>query len=104
MGYNESMTLDITHIKGIIDKQRDILKATYHVKDIGVFGSMARGEGTASSDVDVLVEFSKPIGFFKFIELEEFLSKLIGRKVDLVTKKALKPAIKEEILQETIYV
>ena len=52
----------------------------------------------------MLVEFSKPVGFFKFIELEEFLGKLTGKKVDLVTKKALKPAIKNEILQEVSYV
>lgn len=98
------MKVHIDQIKDSINKHKDFLKSTYYVKDIGVFGSVIRGEDTKSSDVDVLVEFSKPIGLFKFLELEDFLSKIIGKKIDLVTKKALKPIIKEEILQEVIYV
>ena len=97
-------TLDINQIKDIINKHLDFLSENYNVAVIGVFGSMARGDNTESSDIDILVELSEPIGFFKFIELEEFLSKILGRRVDLVTKKALKDAIKDEILQETIYV
>lgn len=81
-----------------------ILRDQYGVENIGVFGSVSRGEEKKSSDVDILVEFSKPLGFFKFIELERFLGELIGRKVDLVTKKALKPVIKDGILAEVIYV
>jgi len=80
------------------------LRNEYSVSSIGVFGSFSRGEDKKSSDVDILVEFSEPVGMFKFIELEEYLSKLIGKKVDLVTKNALKPAIREEILEEVIYV
>ncbi|HDI23863.1 MAG TPA: nucleotidyltransferase, partial [Thermoplasmatales archaeon] len=53
---------------------------------------------------DILVEFEKPLGFFKFLELEECLSKLIGRKVDLVSKKALKPHIGKHILEEVVTV
>ncbi|MBI2601168.1 nucleotidyltransferase family protein [Candidatus Daviesbacteria bacterium] len=98
------MRTDVKQIKNIINKHIDFLRNTYNVKDIGVFGSVARGQNTQSSDVDVLVEFSEPLGFFKFIELEEFLSKIIGKKVDLVTKKALKPAIRQEVLQEVTYV
>ncbi|MBI2334986.1 nucleotidyltransferase family protein [Candidatus Daviesbacteria bacterium] len=98
------MKADLDQIKNILGKQMDFLRGAYNVKDIGVFGSVARGESTDVSDVDMLVEFSKPVGFFKFIELEEFLGKVIGKKVDLVTKKALKPAIKGDILQEVAYV
>lgn len=98
------MKTDLDQVKETINKHIDFLKVTYHVKGIGVFGSVARADNTQSSDIDILVEFSKPIGFFKFIELEEILSKIIGKKVDLVTKKALKPAIREEVLRETIYV
>ena len=98
------MKLDIDDIKAIVQKHSNFLKDTYHVEKIGVFGSVARGDNTDISDIDVLVEFSEPIGMFKFINLEEYLSQLIGRKVDLVTQKALKPAIKEDILQEVIYV
>ena len=98
------MKLDIQSIKGVVDKQRSILRDTYHVVRIGVFGSVSRGDYTSSSDVDMLVELSQSIGLFQFIELEELLSRGIGRKVDLVTKKALKPSIREEILQEVRYV
>lgn len=76
----------------------------YNVDYIGVFGSFARGDSKETSDVDMLVGFSKPIGFFKFIELEEYLTNILGKKVDLVTEKALKPAIKDEVLREVIYV
>ncbi|MBM2826313.1 MAG: polymerase beta domain protein region [Dehalococcoidia bacterium] len=88
----------------IIQNNISFLRSTYNVDTIGVFGSVSRGEDRESSDVDILVEFSKPLGMFKFIELEEYLSKLIGKNVDLVTKKALKPAIREGILQEVFYV
>ena len=61
------------------------------------------GEQKGESDLDVLVEFSEPIGFFDFIELEGFLSEKLGAKADLVMKKALKPRIKGKILKEAIY-
>ena len=71
---------------------------------MGVFGSFARGDQRKNSDIDILVEFSKPIGFFEFIDLENHLARALDRKVDLVTKNALKPAIKDNVLKETIYV
>lgn len=95
--------MNVNKIVDIIQKNRDFLSSQYNVKDIGIFGSVRRGQEKKTSDVDILVEFSKPVGMFKFIDLEKYLSILIGKKVDLVTKKALKPAIKEEILQEVIY-
>jgi len=88
----------------ILREHEDELKKRFAVRRIGVFGSFARGEQKKRSDVDVLVEFAKPVGFFHFIELEMHLEKLFGRKVDLVTKNALKPYIKERILAETMYV
>jgi len=87
-----------------LDKQKDFLRRTYKVSSIGIFGSYARAENKKASDVDLLVEFYEPIGFFKFTELEEILGKLLKKKVDLVTKKALKPVIRDEILQEVVYV
>ena len=100
----QAMKIDILKTKNMINKHLDFLRDTYNIKNIGIFGSVATGQNIETSDVDMLVEFTKPIGFFKFIELEDFLSKGIGKKVDLGTKNALKPAIKEEILQEVIYV
>lgn len=81
---------------------KEELQQRYKVKEIGVFGSVVRGEQKGTSDVDILVEFEKPIGFFTFLELEEYLSNLLGLKVDLVSKKALKPNIGRYILQEVI--
>lgn len=98
------MKLSQKQIENIIVNNKELLEKEYHVERLGLFGSVARGEETTASDVDVLVDFSKPIGFFKFIELEEFLSNQLGRKVDLVTRAALKPMIRDEILSETLYV
>lgn len=88
----------------IFSDHRATLRDKYHVKEIGIFGSVARGEQTAASDVDVLVEFSEPVGFFSFLDLEDFLSHALGKKVDLVTKRALKPAVRDQILNDAVYV
>jgi predicted nucleotidyltransferase len=80
------------------------LRSDFHVESLALFGSIAKMEFTSTSDVDILVEFSEPVGFLKFIELETLLSKMLGRKVDLVTKNALKPAIRAEVQQSLIYV
>ncbi len=88
----------------IIRMHRRELEERFYVKTIGVFGSIVRGEAREDSDVDILIEFEKPIGFFKFLELEEYLSNLIGRKVDLVSIKALKPYIGKHILREVVMV
>ncbi len=78
---------------------KEILSIRFHLKDMGVFGSFARGEETPASDVDILVEFSEPIGW-EFVELKEYLENILGRRVDLVTKNALKKQLKDEILDE----
>jgi predicted nucleotidyltransferase len=84
-------------------EERTLLKTEYQVKSIGIFGSYARDEQVQTSDIDILVEFEGPIGFFKFIKLENYLTEKLGAKVDLVTPDALKPLIKSEIIQETVY-
>jgi len=76
----------------------------YAVQKIGVFGSVARNEQTEESDIDLLVEFSQPVGMVMFIRLENFLSERLGRPVDLVTPDALKPVIRKDVLAEVIYV
>lgn len=95
-------TLD--EIKEIIGKHKEEIRERYGVAGISIFGSFVKDEEREDSDVDVLVEFQRPIGFFKFLELEEYLSNLIGRKVDLVSKKALKPHIGKYILKEAVAV
>ncbi|NWF98275.1 MAG: nucleotidyltransferase family protein [Nitrospirae bacterium] len=91
-------------IKEIIKRHKEDLKKEYGVKEIGLFGSYVRGEQKKISDVDILIELEKPIGFVKFIKLENRISDMLGIKVDLVTKNALKPYIGKRILQEVKYV
>lgn len=76
----------------------------YSVKRLGVFGSVARDEQTEGSDIDLLVEFSRPVGFVTFMRLEHFLSDRLGKRVDLVTPDALKTVIRQDVLAEVIYV
>ena len=91
-------------IKNILALQLSFLKEKYHVKRLGIFGSVVRNEEEKESDIDILVEFESPIGFFEFIRLENFLSDILRKKVDLISQKAIKPIIKDDILKETIYV
>jgi len=93
----------LRQIKEIIKEHRDELVGKFKVKEIGVFGSYVKGEERKRSDVDILVEFREPVGLFEFLDLEEYLAKLIGLKVDLVSKKALKPTIGQYILKEVVY-
>ena len=93
---------NITEIKDIINKQKPFLKSKFQVKSISVFGSYVKSEQNSSSDIDILVEFSKTIDLIEFIELENYLSDIIGSKVDLVMKSALKSRIKDNILNEAI--
>ena len=81
---------------------KPILKEEFAVKSVGLFGSFAKGRGRPSSDIDLLVEFSQPIGLFRFLELEDFLSRRLGHRVDLVSRKSLKPIIGTYILKHLI--
>jgi predicted nucleotidyltransferase len=96
--------INIGTIRETLDKHKAEIGEKYHVSEIGIFGSYSRGDQNDSSDIDILVSFKKPIGFIKFMRLEFYLSELLGKKVDLVTKGALKPHIGASILKETKYV
>jgi predicted nucleotidyltransferase len=91
-------------INGILKNCREELHEKYKVKEIGIFGSYARGEQKKRSDVDILVEFDEVPDLFKFIELERYLEKLLKIKVDLVRKKAIRPELKDLILKEVVYI
>lgn len=95
---------NIEEIKKILNKNKSQFQKSFKVKEIGIFGSYIKNEQTKKSDLDILVEFESPIDFFDYIELEEYLTVLLGIKVDLVMKKALKPNIGRNILKEVIYV
>ncbi|MBU0519277.1 nucleotidyltransferase family protein [bacterium] len=98
-----SKQYSLEEIKALLKKSLKHIRAEYHVKSIGLFGSYVHGEALPDSDLDVLVDFSKPIGLFKFLELEEYLSDLLKIKIDLVSKNALKPRIGKRILEEAVY-
>jgi uncharacterized protein len=80
------------------------LKEKFKVEEIGIFGSYVREEQNKKSDLDVLVTFSETIDLFSFVELENYLTDLLGIKVDLVMKDGIKPRLKERILSEAVYV
>ncbi len=88
----------------IIKKHQNELHSDYAVKSLALFGSVARNEATLSSDIDLLVEFNKPIGLFHFLRVKNCLQEWLNQKVDLVTYQALKSPLKEQILKELIYV
>ena len=95
--------LDKHNILEVLRQNRDMLRTRYQVQSIGLFGSFVRDGQREGSDIDLLVEFAQPITLFQFIRLEDCLSELLGRQVDLVMKSALKPGIGERILQEVTY-
>jgi predicted nucleotidyltransferase len=95
---------DFEKIRSVLSDQKEFLRNKYRIKEISNFGSVVRREEGDISDIDILVDFSEPIGFFAFLELEEYLEQLLGRKVDLVSRKALKPKIGERILKEAVSV
>jgi predicted nucleotidyltransferase len=72
------------------------------VKSLRLFGSVARDEATDQSDVDLLVEFSRPTGLFGLVRLQRYLEELLGREVDLGTTGSLKPRIRDRVLRECI--
>ncbi|MEO5358617.1 MAG: nucleotidyltransferase family protein [Nitrospirae bacterium YQR-1] len=94
----------IYEIKTIINFNRKVLENHFKVKAFGVFGSYVRGQQKIRSDIDILVEFSEPVDLIQFIELENYLADKLGKKVDIVTRNALKPFIGKCILEEVVYV
>ncbi len=85
----------------IIHENREILEK-YKIKEINLFGSFVRGEENENSDIDFLVEFKTPISIFKHVHLMNELGEIFMRKVEVVSFKALKPLIKENILKEAM--
>ena len=94
---------ELEQIKNIIKKHKEHIKKKFFVEKIGVFGSYIKGNESIESDIDILVEFDGPIGW-DFIELNEFLENILNKKVDLVSIKALKSQLKDNILNEVIYI
>ena len=94
---------NINEIKELLQQNKTDLINRYNLRSIALFGSITRNEATNKSDVDILVEFDKPIGL-DFVLLADELEEILGVKVDLVTPKALKPKMFEYIKQDLQYV
>jgi hypothetical protein len=94
----------LNEIKKIIEMHKQELEEKYNVSEIGIFGSYVSGEKRQNSDLDILVSFSKAPSFFGYLEVEEYLTDLLGVEVDLVIKRALKPNIGKNILDKVVYV
>jgi uncharacterized protein len=93
----------LNEIERLLTQHKQQLTEKYQIKRIGLFGSIVRGDANNVSDIDILVEFDRPIGL-DFVLLAEELKEILGVKVDLVILNAIKPRMFEHIKQDLIYV
>ncbi|MDP3988818.1 MAG: nucleotidyltransferase family protein [bacterium] len=98
------MMNELEQIKEKLASKREYFHDTYGVEKIGIFGSFARDEARSDSDLDILITLKEPIGYFSFFNLEKDIQKLVERKVDVVTDKALKPIMKPFVMSELVEV
>lgn len=97
-----TLPLALSEISAALQSRLPELRQTYGVSALGIFGSYAAGQAGPGSDLDLLVEFDRPPTLFQFVRLERQLSQLLGVKVDLVMKSALKPEIGQRILRQVM--
>ena len=93
---------EVTRFIKTIKKYEGFMRQEYKVGELGVFGSYARNEQRAGSDLDLLVKFYEPVGLGYF-ELKDFLEDVLKIDVDLVTTSGIKPRLKDKILKEVVY-
>ena len=99
---NSAKTYTLEEIKNIIHSHEVTLKDKFKAIKFYLFGSYARGEQTSESDIDLLVDTDESMSLFEFIDLNDYLEEIFGKKVDLGTPNSLKPLIKDRILKEAI--
>lgn len=88
----------------ILAEHLEEIKNNFYVESLFLFGSVARDQAGPESDLDILVEYSVTPGLFGYLDLKEYLEKIVNRPVDLVTKNALKKHLRERILTEAVRV
>lgn len=91
-------------ILALLHERRDVIRTRFGARHLGLFGSAARDELHAESDVDVLVEFDGPATYDAYFSLKDYLEHLLDRPVDLVTNKGLKPRARKHVEQDLIRV
>jgi len=96
------MNPSIDHCRSVLHHQLPLLKERWNVASLELFGSRLCHDARPDSDLDILVTFHRPIGLLRLVELEHYLSDLLGVKVDLVLRDALKPRIGRRILAEAV--
>ena len=96
--------LTLEEAKTLLSSHQHVLAERFAVSSLSIFGSVARGEAGPDSDLDILVSYSTSPGLFGFLELKEFLEKILAQPVDLVTDNALKKQLRDRILREAIRV
>ncbi len=96
------MNASIDQCRGLLHDQLPLLRERWNVTSLGLFGSRLRNDARPDSDLDVLVSFQRPTSLLRLVELEQYLSDLLGLKVDLVLRDALKPRIGRRILAEAV--
>ena len=101
MCYNGAM-MNIDKILAELEPLKPELRRLYKVREIGLFGSWARGEQHAESDIDVLVEFEDDADLFDWMGLTLYLEDLFGRPVDVVPRKALRPELESTVLEQVV--
>ncbi|HGJ65855.1 TPA: nucleotidyltransferase [bacterium] len=95
--------MKLADLENIIKEHKNDLKQNFRVKDIGIFGSYARNEQKDNSDVDILVELDEPVSLLGLVRLENYLSDLLNIKADIIPKNDIRPELRDNILEETIY-
>jgi hypothetical protein len=95
---------NLEELKQILQTQKSYLAEKYGVTEIGLFGSYVRGEQRPDSDLDILIELTDPprISLLGLVDLQDYLSSLLGLKVDVTIKKNLRKRIGQRILQEAV--
>jgi predicted nucleotidyltransferase len=94
---------ELTSIKQILTQLKPELKQKFFVNSIGLFGSIVRDDFTSKSDIDIIVDFTKPIGI-EFIDLADYIESKLSKKVDLVSRNGVKAKYFNQIESEIIYV
>jgi predicted nucleotidyltransferase len=93
---------DLKLIKGILNEQANSIKINYKAEVIGIFGSYSRGEQKRGSDLDILVKFNEGASLFDFVGLADFLEEKLNLKVDIVSERAIREELKDQIFNEVV--
>jgi predicted nucleotidyltransferase len=100
----EAKAMNRDAVLALLKAEQPRLRVEFGVKSLALFGSVARNEATETSDVDLLVEFGRPTGYFGLVRLQLFLQELLGCEVDLGTPDSLRPALRARVEREAIRV